>query len=93
MTIPANDPRWKVASAAEVDQLASDVTAAAANLKALITRANAIQAEIERQMGGEFGGMAKLIKPMRMLEEASEKVDQASWALTDFAAKFHKVSL
>lgn len=93
MGVPVRDPRWKSASAAEMDQLAADVTAAAANLKAIIGRATQIQAEIERQMGGEFKGMVKLMRPMRSLEEASEKVDMASWALSDFAAKFHKVTL
>lgn len=93
MAVPVRDPRWKVGSEAEVAQLANDVTAAAANLKALISRATAIQAGIEHQMGGEFSGMAKLLKPMRILEEASSKVDMASWALQDFAEKFRKVAL
>lgn len=95
MPVPARDPRWKVGfvRSEDVDHLANDVQAAAANLKGIIMRATQVQAGIEHQMGGEFAGMAKLLRPMRTLEEASEKLDMASWSLQDFAAKFKKVSL
>ena len=93
MRVSARDPRWKVGSAVDVAQLAANVSQAAASLKQLIEQASEIQAGIEKQMGGSFAGMGKLIRPMRMLEESSEKLDEAAWAFQDFSAKFRKVSL
>ena len=78
--VPAHDPRWKTSAAAgEMDALALDVKAAAAHLKDIVRRAGALQAELEERMGGSVSGLSKLLKPMRTLEQASEKLDMATW--------------
>jgi len=94
MTIPAQDPRWKTAAAAaEMDALANDVKAAATNLKGLVRRAGVLQGELEERMGGSVSGLSKLLKPMRTLEQASEKLDMASWTFEEFARDLHKWTL
>ena len=92
--VPPSDPRWKLAATSlEMEQFAADVTAASAAIKKLLERASALRGNIEQQMGAEFTGMAKLTRPMKLLEDASEKTDQAAWGLQDFAEKFKRVSL
>jgi hypothetical protein len=93
MPVHPKSPRWKVGSAAEVAQLAADVSATAVTLKKIMQRATTLQSQLAEQMGGSFSGMSMLLRPMRMLESASEKVDEASWALQEFAEKIRKVSL
>jgi hypothetical protein len=94
MSIPVRDPRWKTgAAAAEMDALANDVKNAAANLKGLMRRAGVLQESLEAQMGGSISGLSKLMRPMRTLEQASEKLDTASWTFEEFARDLHKWTL
>jgi hypothetical protein len=44
-------------------------------------------------MGGSVSGLSKLLKPMRTLEQASEKLDMASWTFEEFARDLHKWTL
>ena len=90
MRVPTHDPRWKDDKDV-IAQFADRVSAAATNLNALLRRAALIQSEIERQMGGSMSGMAKLMRPMRALEEACDKADQAAVAFQDFVETYRKL--